>query len=35
MIKAESVMNKGLPKETSIFEKRTMQEVYEEVRNLY
>jgi DNA sulfur modification protein DndC len=28
-------MTKGLPKETSIFEKRTMQEIYEEVRNLY
>ena len=31
----ESVMTIGLPKETSIFEKRTMQEIYEEVRNLY
>ena len=28
-------MHTGLPKETSIFDKRTMQEVYEEVRHLY
>ena len=28
-------MQTGLPKETSIFDKRTMQEVYEEVRHLY
>jgi hypothetical protein len=28
-------MTKGLPKETLIFENRTMQEIYEEVRNLY